>query len=102
MKITVEVSPEDLAVMTQQIMKAAGPEAMSKIWMAIGEQIAAQMQAQMLTQIPEPFQAVFQHVLEAGIRPKTVTHCTAWRDHDKVPCQAGWRGLANVPVDWFS
>ena len=37
MKVTVEVSPEDLAVVTQQIMKAAGPEAMSKTWMAIGE-----------------------------------------------------------------
>jgi hypothetical protein len=32
--------------MTQQILKAAGPEAMSKIWMAIGEQIVSQMQAQ--------------------------------------------------------
>ena len=38
--------------MTQQIMKAAGPEAMSKIWMAIGEQIAAQMQAQMSARDP--------------------------------------------------
>ena len=34
MKITVEVSPEDLAFITEQAMKAAGPEAMSKIWMA--------------------------------------------------------------------
>jgi len=40
-------------------MKAAGPEAMSKIWMAIGEQIVAQMQAQMLAQIPEPFRPFF-------------------------------------------
>jgi len=59
MKITVEVSPEDLAVITQEVMKAAGPEAMSKIWMAIGDQIAAQMQAQMLAQIPEAFRPFF-------------------------------------------
>jgi len=45
--------------MTQQIMKAAGPEAKSKIWLAIGEQIVAQMQAQMLAQIPEPFRPFF-------------------------------------------
>ena len=44
MKITVEVNPEDLAIITEQVMKAAGPEAMTKIWMAIGNQIAAQMQ----------------------------------------------------------
>ncbi|ADP71666.1 hypothetical protein Rvan_2448 [Rhodomicrobium vannielii ATCC 17100] len=59
MKITVEVSPEDLAVMTQEVMGAAGPEAMSKIWAALGNQIAAQMHAQMLTQIPEPFRPFF-------------------------------------------
>jgi len=59
MKITVEVSPEDLAVITEQIMKAAGPEAMSKIWMAIGDQIAAQMQTQMLAQMPESFRPFF-------------------------------------------
>jgi hypothetical protein len=71
MKITVEVSPEDLAVMTQQIMKAAGPEAMSKIWMAIGEQIAAQMQVQMLAQIPEPFRPFFKMYLKpvSGQKP---------------------------------
>ena len=40
MKITVEVNPEDLAIITEQVMKAAGPEAMTKIWMAIGNQIA--------------------------------------------------------------
>ena len=59
MKITVEVDPEDLAVITEQVMKAAGPEAMSKIWMAIGDQIAAQMQAQMLSQIPDAFRPFF-------------------------------------------
>ena len=59
MKITVEVSPEDLAVITEQVMKAAGPEAMSKIWMAIGDQIAAQVQAQMLSQMPEAFRPFF-------------------------------------------
>jgi hypothetical protein len=71
MKITVEVSPEDLAVMTQQIMKAAGPEAMSKIWMAIGEQIAAQMQVQMLAQIPEPFRPFFNMYLKPASGQKT-------------------------------
>jgi hypothetical protein len=71
MKITVEVTPEDLAVMTQQIMKAAGPEAMSKIWLAIGEQIAAQMQVQMLAQIPEPFRPFFNMYLKpvSGKKP---------------------------------
>ncbi len=59
MKITVEVSPEDLGIITEQMMKAAGPEAMSKIWMAIGNQIAEQMQAHMLSQIPEPFRPFF-------------------------------------------
>ncbi len=59
MKITVEVSPGDLAVITEEVMKAAGPEAFSKIWMAIGDQIAAQMQAQMLSQVPEPFRPFF-------------------------------------------
>ena len=59
MKITVEVNPEDLAVITEQVMKAAGPEAISKIWMAIGDHIAAQMQAQMLAQIPEAFRPFF-------------------------------------------
>jgi hypothetical protein len=59
MKITVEVTPEDLAVITEQVMKAAGPEAISKIWMAIGDQIAGQMQAQMLAQMPEAFRPFF-------------------------------------------
>ncbi len=59
MKITVEVNPEDLAVITEQVMKAAGPEMMSKVWMAIGDQIAAQMQAQMLSQMPDAFRPFF-------------------------------------------
>ena len=59
MKITVEVNPEDLAVITEQVMKAAGPEAMSRIWMAIGNQIAGQMQTHMLSQIPEAFRPFF-------------------------------------------
>jgi hypothetical protein len=59
MKITVEVSPEDLAVITEQVMKAAGPETMSKIWMAVSEQIVQQMQAQMVSQMPEPFRPFF-------------------------------------------
>ena len=59
MKITVEVNPEDLAVITEQVMKAAGPEAMSKIWMAIGNQIAGQMQSQMLAQVPDAFRPFF-------------------------------------------
>ncbi len=59
MKITVDIDPKDLAVITEQVMKAAGPEAFSKIWMAIGDQVAAQMQAQMLSQVPEPFRPFF-------------------------------------------
>ena len=59
MKITVEVNPEDLATITEQVMKAAGPEAMSKIWMSIGNQIAGQMQAQMLSQVPDAFRPFF-------------------------------------------
>ena len=59
MKITVDVSPEDLAVMTEQVMKAAGPEAVSKIWMTLGSQIAERMQAQMLSQVPEAFRPFF-------------------------------------------
>jgi hypothetical protein len=59
MKITVEVNPEDLAIITEQVMKAAGPEAMSKIWIEIGNQIAGQMQAHMLSQIPEAFRPFF-------------------------------------------
>jgi hypothetical protein len=59
MKITIEVNPDDLSVITEQIMKAAGPEAFSKIWMAIGQQIAGQMQAQMLSQMPEAFRPLF-------------------------------------------
>ena len=59
MKITVEVDPQDLAVITEQMMKAAGPEAMSSIWIAISNQIVGQMQAHMLSQIPEPFRPFF-------------------------------------------
>ena len=59
MKITVEVNPEDLAIITEQVMKAAGPEAMSKIWIAISNQIVEQMQAHMLSQVPEPFRPFF-------------------------------------------
>lgn len=59
MKITVEVNPEDLAVITEKVMQAAGPEAMSKIWMAIGTQLASQMQTQMLAQMPEAFRPFF-------------------------------------------
>lgn len=59
MKITIEVSPEDLGVMTEQVMKAAGPEAVSKIWMAIGSQVAAQMQNQMMAQVPDAFRPFF-------------------------------------------
>ena len=53
MKITVEIDPHDLGVITEQVMKAAGPEAISKIWMSIGNQIAAQMQNQMMSQVPD-------------------------------------------------
>ena len=59
MKITVEVNPEDLAIITEQVMKAAGPEAMSKIWIAISNQIVEQMQAHMLSQVPEAFRPLF-------------------------------------------
>ena len=70
MKITVEVNPEDLAVITEQVMKAAGPEAMSKIWIAIGNQIVGQMQAHMLSQIPEAFRP-FRHAVAFDVRKKT-------------------------------
>jgi hypothetical protein len=53
MKITVEVNPEDLSAITEQVLKAAGPEAVSRIWMMIGEQIREQMQAHTLSQMPE-------------------------------------------------
>jgi hypothetical protein len=53
MKITVEVNPEDLSAITEQVLKAAGPEAVSKIWMMIGQQIREQMQAHTLSQMPE-------------------------------------------------
>ncbi len=59
MKITIEINPEDLAIITEQVMKAAGPEAMSNIWIAISNQIVGQMQAHMLSQIPEPFRPFF-------------------------------------------
>ena len=66
MKITVEVNPEDLAIITEQVMKAAGPEAVTKIWMAIGNQIAGQMQAQMLSQIPEAFRPFFNLLTQSA------------------------------------
>jgi hypothetical protein len=59
MKITVEVSPEDLAVITQEVMKASGPEAMSRIWMMVADKVAEQMNAQMMTQIQEGFLPFF-------------------------------------------
>ena len=59
MKITVEVNPEDLAVITEQVMKPAGPDAMSKIWMAIGDRIVEQIHAQMLSQIQDAFRPFF-------------------------------------------
>ncbi len=60
MKITVEVTPEDLAAITEQVMKAAGPEAVSRIWMAIGDRIAGQIHAQMLSQMPDAFRPLFE------------------------------------------
>lgn len=66
MKITVDVTPEDLATIAEQVMKAAGPEAMSKIWMTIGHQIAGQMQAQMMAQVPDAFRPFFNLPSEAG------------------------------------
>lgn len=59
MKITVEVNPEDLAAITAEVMKGAGPDAIGKVWMAVGDRIAAQMQAQMLAQMPEAFRPFF-------------------------------------------
>ena len=59
MKITIEVDPEDLAVITEQVMKSAGPEAVSKVWMMVGQQIATHMQAQMMSQMPDPFRQMF-------------------------------------------
>jgi hypothetical protein len=59
MKITVELDPEDLSAITEQVLKAAGPEALSKIWAVLGQQIAGQMQAQMLSQVPESFRPFF-------------------------------------------
>jgi hypothetical protein len=40
-------------------MKAAGPEAVSKIWMAIGQQVASQMQSHMMAQVPDAFRPFF-------------------------------------------
>ena len=60
MKITIEVDPEDLAVITEQVMKSAGPEAVSKIWMMVGQQIGTQMQAQMMSQMPDAFRQMFK------------------------------------------
>ncbi len=59
MKITVEMDPQDLATLTEQVMKAAGPEAVSKIWMAIGQQVASQMQSHMMAQVPDAFRPFF-------------------------------------------
>ncbi len=59
MKVTVELDPQDLSAITEQVMKAAGPEAVSKIWMMIGQQVATQMQAQMLSQMPDAFRPFF-------------------------------------------
>ncbi|PNG25716.1 hypothetical protein [Methylocella silvestris] len=59
MKITVELDPKDLSAITEQVLKAAGPEALSKLWMEIGQQIAEQMQAKMLSQVPEALQPFF-------------------------------------------
>ena len=59
MKITVEVDPEDLSIITEQVLKAAGPEAVSKIWAVLGQQIAEQMQAKMLSQVPDAFRPFF-------------------------------------------
>jgi hypothetical protein len=59
MKITVEVDPEDLSVITEQVLKAAGPDALSKIWMVIGQQLAEQMQAKMLSQAPDALRPFF-------------------------------------------
>lgn len=59
MKITVDVDPEDLSVITAQVLKAAGPEALGKIWMVIGQQISEQMQAKMLSQVPDALRPFF-------------------------------------------
>jgi hypothetical protein len=66
MKITVEVNPEDLAIMTDGVMKAAGPEAISKIWMEIGQQVAGQMQAQMMSQVPDSLRPFFNMPNNSG------------------------------------
>jgi hypothetical protein len=60
MKITIDISPEDLAAITEQVMKATGPEAISKLWMAIGDRIAEQFHAQMLSQMPDAFRPFFE------------------------------------------
>jgi hypothetical protein len=60
MKITIELTPEDVAIITGQMMKAAGPEAISKIWMAIGDRIAGQVHAQMLSQMPDALRPFFE------------------------------------------
>ena len=73
MKITVEVNPEDLAIITEQVMKAAGPEAMSKIWIAIGNEIVGQMQAHMLSQIPEAFRPFFDMQSHSTSKKNVIT-----------------------------
>jgi hypothetical protein len=59
MKITIEVEPEDLATITDHVMKGAGPEAVSKVWMMVSNQLATQIQAQMLGQMPDAFRQMF-------------------------------------------
>ena len=66
MKITVEISPEDLAIVTQEIMKSAGPEALSRMWMAIGDKVAEQIQAQMAAQMPDAFLPFFSMKAKPG------------------------------------
>ena len=44
---------------TEQVLKAAGPEALSKIWMVIGQQTSEQMRAKMLSQVPDALRPFF-------------------------------------------
>ena len=53
-------------------MKAAGPEAITKIWMAIGDQIAGQMQAQVLAQMPDAFRPFFEMQPKPGAGQKEI------------------------------
>ena len=72
MKITVEVNPEDLAIITEQVMKAAGPEAMSKIWIAIGNQIVGTDAGSYVVTGTRGFPAVFRHAVAFDVRKKIV------------------------------